>query len=84
MTQHGVPIVRRHALARGLYATVEVGDEIRRSTTGHGKAELLAYVYRLAGPPGIQNGQWLMAKTGHAITVLLELAIGHSPFGIYD
>jgi flagellar biosynthesis protein FlhB len=43
---HGVPIVERPPLARGLYAGVEVGQEIRPEFY-QAVAEVLAYVYRL-------------------------------------
>lgn len=44
--QHGVPIVQRPPLARGLYAAVEVGEAIPPMYY-KAVAELLAYVYRL-------------------------------------
>lgn len=43
---HAVPIVERPPLARGLYATVEVGSEISPKFY-EAVAEVLAYVYRL-------------------------------------
>jgi flagellar biosynthesis protein FlhB len=43
---HGVPIVERKALARALYAGVEVGQEIPPEHYT-AVAEILAYVYRL-------------------------------------
>lgn len=46
--QHGVPIVQRPPLARALYAAVEVGQEIPPAFY-RAVAEVLAYVYRLAG-----------------------------------
>lgn len=46
--QHGVPIVERPPLARALYATVEVGQEIPPQFY-RAVAEVLAYVYRIAG-----------------------------------
>ncbi len=45
---HGVPIVERKALARALYRTVEVGQEIPAEHYA-AVAEILAYVYRLSG-----------------------------------
>ncbi len=47
-TKHGIPIVERKPLARALYATAKVGQEI---PADHYKAvaEILAYVYRLKG-----------------------------------
>lgn len=45
---HGVPIVERKELARALYANVEVGQEVPPEHYG-AVAEILAYVYRLAG-----------------------------------
>ncbi|MBL0922471.1 MAG: flagellar biosynthesis protein FlhB [Phycisphaerales bacterium] len=45
---HGVPIVERPALARALYAAVEVGREIPVEQY-EAVAELLAYVYRIEG-----------------------------------
>ncbi|MBK8914394.1 MAG: flagellar biosynthesis protein FlhB [Phycisphaerales bacterium] len=46
--EHGVPIVERPALARALYATVDVGSEVPPALY-RTVAELLAYVYRLSG-----------------------------------
>jgi len=43
---HGVPIIERPPLARALYASVQVGDEISPEFY-EAVAELLAYVYRL-------------------------------------
>ena len=45
---HGVPIVEKPALARALYAKVEVGRAIAPEYF-EAVAEVLAYVYRLAG-----------------------------------
>ena len=44
---HGIPIVERKPLARALYNTVEVGQEVppQHYTA---VAEILAYVYRMA------------------------------------
>jgi len=44
----GVPIVERKELARGLYYAVDIGQEITPQFYGP-VAEILAYVYRLAG-----------------------------------
>lgn len=44
----GVPIVERKELARGLYYAVDIGQEIPPQFYGP-VAEILAYVYRLAG-----------------------------------
>jgi len=46
--EHGVPIVERPPLARALYRTVEVGQEIPAQFY-RAVAEVLAYVYELAG-----------------------------------
>jgi flagellar biosynthetic protein FlhB len=46
--QHGIPIVQRPPLARGLYAACEVGDEIPPAYY-RAVAEVLAYVYQLSG-----------------------------------
>ncbi len=46
--QHGIPIVQRPPLARGLYAGCEVGDEIPPEYY-RAVAEVLAYVYQLSG-----------------------------------
>jgi len=46
--EHGVPIVERPPLARALYRTVEVGQEIPAQFY-RAVAEILAYVYELAG-----------------------------------
>lgn len=46
--EHGIPIVERKPLARALYAQVEVGQEIP-SQFYKAVAEILAYVYELAG-----------------------------------
>ncbi len=45
---HGVPIVQRPPLARALYAAVEVGQEVPAQFY-RAVAEVLAYVYRIAG-----------------------------------
>ncbi len=45
--QHGVPVVQRPPLARGLYAAVDVGQEIPPAFY-QAVAEVLAYVYQLA------------------------------------
>ena len=45
---HGVPILERKPLARALYADVEVGREVPEEHYA-AVAEILAYVYRLAG-----------------------------------
>lgn len=47
-TAHGVPMVERKELARALYRTVEVGQEVPPQFYG-AVAEILAYVYRLGG-----------------------------------
>ena len=44
----GVPILERPPLARSLYATVEVGQEIPEDFYA-AVAEILAYVYELTG-----------------------------------
>lgn len=46
--QHGVPVVQRPPLARALYLTVEVGQEIPPAFY-RAVAEILAYVYQLSG-----------------------------------
>jgi len=46
--QHGIVIVQRPALARGLYLACDVGDEIPPAYY-RAVAEVLAYVYQLAG-----------------------------------
>ena len=45
---HAVPMVERPALARALYAAVEIGQEIPQEQY-QAVAEVLAYVYRLEG-----------------------------------
>ena len=45
---HGVPLVERKDLARGLYRSVEVGQEVPPQFYA-AVAEILAYVYRLGG-----------------------------------
>jgi flagellar biosynthetic protein FlhB len=50
-SQHGIPIVQRPPLARGLYAAVEVGEEIP-PIYYRAVAEILAYVYRLSRRAG--------------------------------
>ena len=45
--EHGVPVVQRPALARGLYAAVEVGHEIPGKFY-RAVAEVLAYVYQIS------------------------------------
>lgn len=47
-SEHGIPIVQRPPLARGLYAAVEVGEEVPPMYY-KAVAELLAYVYQLSG-----------------------------------
>jgi flagellar biosynthetic protein FlhB len=46
--EHGVPIVQRPPLARGLYASCEVGGEVP-VTYYRAVAEVLAFVYQLSG-----------------------------------
>jgi len=46
--QHGIPIVQRPPLARALYASVEVGQEVPPAYY-RAVAEVLAYVYQLTG-----------------------------------
>jgi flagellar biosynthesis protein FlhB len=46
--EHGVPIIERKPLARALYQTVEVGQDIPEELYG-AVAEILAYVYELNG-----------------------------------
>ena len=46
--QHGIPIVQRPPLARALYATVDVGQEVPPAFY-RAVAEVLAYVYQLTG-----------------------------------
>jgi len=46
--KHGIPIVERKPLARALYRSVEVGQEIPPDFY-QAVAEILAYVYRLSG-----------------------------------
>jgi len=45
---HGVPMVERKTLAKALYSTVEIGQEVPPQFFG-AVAEILAYVYRLSG-----------------------------------
>jgi flagellar biosynthetic protein FlhB len=45
---HGVPLIERKPLARALYGSVEVGQEVPNEHYA-AVAELLAYVYRLGG-----------------------------------
>jgi flagellar biosynthetic protein FlhB len=47
-TANGVPLVERKPLARALYSSVEVGDEVPEEHYA-AVAEILAYVYRLSG-----------------------------------
>jgi flagellar biosynthetic protein FlhB len=46
--ENGVPIIERKPLARALYKTVEVGQEIPEELYS-AVAEILAYVYELSG-----------------------------------
>ena len=46
--ERGIPIVQRPPLARGIYASCEVGDEIPAAYF-RAVAEVLAYVYQLSG-----------------------------------
>jgi flagellar biosynthetic protein FlhB len=46
--EHAVPVVQRPPLARGLYASCEVGDQIPVAYY-RAVAEVLAYVYQLSG-----------------------------------
>ena len=46
--QHGIPILERPPLARALYRTVEVGQEIPEEYYA-AVAEILAYVYEISG-----------------------------------
>ncbi|MFN4242046.1 MAG: flagellar biosynthesis protein FlhB [Tepidisphaerales bacterium] len=52
--EHGVPILQRPPLARALYRTVEVGQEIPEEFYA-AVAEILAYVYELTGR--LRNGR---------------------------
>lgn len=47
-TANGIPLVERKPLARALYSSVEVGDEVPEEHYT-AIAEILAYVYRLSG-----------------------------------
>lgn len=47
-TANGVPLVERKPLARALYSSVEVGEEVPEEHYA-AVAEILAYVYRLSG-----------------------------------
>jgi flagellar biosynthetic protein FlhB len=47
-SEHGIPIGQRPPLARGLYAAVEVGEEVPPMYY-KAVAEVLAYVYQLSG-----------------------------------
>ena len=47
-TANGIPLVERKPLARALYNSVEVGDEVPEEHYA-AVAEILAYVYRLSG-----------------------------------
>ena len=47
-TANGIPLVERKPLARAMYASVEVGDEVPEEHYA-AVAEILAYVYRLSG-----------------------------------
>jgi flagellar biosynthetic protein FlhB len=49
--EHAVPVVERKELARALYQAVEVGQEVPPELY-QAVAELLAYVYRMAGRAG--------------------------------
>lgn len=55
--RHAIPVVQRPPLARALYAAVEVGQEIP-ATLYRAVAEVLAYVYQLAGrgPGAVRRG----------------------------
>ena len=47
-TANGIPLVERKPLARALYGSVEIGDEVPEEHYA-AVAEILAYVYRLSG-----------------------------------
>jgi len=47
-TANGIPLVERKPLARALYSSVEVGDEVPEEHYA-AVAEILAYVYRMSG-----------------------------------
>ena len=47
-TANGIPLVERKPLARALYSSVEIGDEVPEEHYA-AVAEILAYVYRLSG-----------------------------------
>lgn len=47
-TANGIPLVERKPLARAMYGSVEVGDEVPEEHYA-AVAEILAYVYRLSG-----------------------------------
>lgn len=46
--EHGIPVIERAPLARALYATAEVGQEVPPNLY-RAVAEVLAYVYQLSG-----------------------------------
>ena len=45
---HDIPLVERKPLARALYSSAQVGDEVPEKHYA-AVAEILAYVYRLSG-----------------------------------
>ena len=49
--EHGVPVIPDPPLARGLYASVEIGHLIPEEFFG-AVAAVLAFVYRIGGPEG--------------------------------
>lgn len=54
--EHGVPILERKTLARALYSSVEVGNEIPFELF-KAVAEVLAYVYRIRRPSWMSSPQ---------------------------
>lgn len=61
--EHGVPIVERPPLARTLYQSVEVGQEIPAQFY-RAVAEILAYVYELAGRRSSRRSPTTAAPAG--------------------
>ncbi|MCC6954702.1 MAG: flagellar biosynthesis protein FlhB [Deltaproteobacteria bacterium] len=61
--ESGVPVVERKPLARALFATVEVGQEIPYDLFA-AVAELLAYVYKIKGRHPLRHRKAQASQTG--------------------
>jgi len=64
--KHGVPIIERKPLAQAMYKTVEVGHEIPPAFY-KAVAEILAYVYELAGKNPLARSRQALSSRGTGV-----------------